>query len=118
MGGEDRQGAFGPPPRHSSSSSGTHPLEFSLSKSSAFHGGWVRLTISDIFFFVAFLGLTDFSIKRKSPRTAFDFWFSKDGGDRRFDECSEVEGGKYLSRVSAYLIDRSTLDEGSAQAHS
>jgi len=61
------------------------------------------------FFLTRMLGLTNYLARTQIPKNGLRFWFSK-RPDGTAAECSEL-GGKYLSTVPAFLIDRSELDE-------
>lgn len=61
------------------------------------------------FFLTRVLGLTNFLARTQIPKNGLRFWFYRNGKES-LAECSEL-GGKYLSTVPAYLIDRSVLDE-------
>lgn len=54
------------------------------------------------------LGLTQYLNEAHLLKQGMRFWFSNDR-TRTLDECSEI-GGRYLARVAAYQVDRSTLD--------
>jgi flavin-dependent dehydrogenase len=61
------------------------------------------------FFLTRMLGLTNYLVRTQIPKNGLRFWFSKDShGDAA--NCSEL-GGRYLSTVPAFLLDRSELDE-------
>lgn len=61
------------------------------------------------FFLTRMLGLTNYLVRTQIPKNGLRFWFSNksDGAAR---DCSEL-GGRYLSTVPAFLLDRSELDE-------
>ena len=61
------------------------------------------------FFLTRMLGLTNYLVQHQIPKNGLRFWFSKNPEGAPSD-CSEL-GGKYLSTVPAFLIDRSELDE-------
>jgi flavin-dependent dehydrogenase len=61
------------------------------------------------FFLTRVLGLTNFLARTQISKNGLRFWFYREGSGTLAD-CSEL-GGKYLSTVPAYLIDRSVLDE-------
>jgi flavin-dependent dehydrogenase len=61
------------------------------------------------FFLTRVLGLTNFLARTQISKNGLRFWFYREG-DGKLADCSEL-GGKYLSTVPAYLIDRSVLDE-------
>jgi flavin-dependent dehydrogenase len=55
------------------------------------------------------LGLTSFLTQTQLCKNGLRFWFNNDQtGDR--GDCSEI-GGKYLSTVPSFLVDRAVLDE-------
>jgi flavin-dependent dehydrogenase len=54
------------------------------------------------------LGLTQYLNEAHLVKQGMRFWFSN-GRTQALDECSEM-GGRYLARVAAYQVDRSTLD--------
>ena len=55
------------------------------------------------------LGLTRFLTQSQLCKNGLRFWFSNDQASG-IGECSEI-GGKYLSTVPSFLVDRSVLDE-------
>jgi flavin-dependent dehydrogenase len=61
------------------------------------------------FFLTRVLGLTNFLARTQISKNGLRFWFYREG-EGKLSDCSEL-GGKYLSTVPAYLIDRSVLDE-------
>ena len=61
------------------------------------------------FFLTRVLGLTNFLARTQISKNGLRFWFFCNS-DACLADCSEL-GGKYLSTVPAYLIDRSVLDE-------
>lgn len=61
------------------------------------------------FFLTRVLGLANFLARTQISKNGLRFWFYRNG-EEPLAECSEL-GGKYLSTVPAYLIDRSVLDE-------
>jgi len=61
------------------------------------------------FFLTRVLGLTNFLARTQISKNGLRFWFYREG-EGKLADCSEL-GGKYLSTVPAYLIDRSVLDE-------
>lgn len=61
------------------------------------------------FFLTRMLGLTNYLVRTQIPKNGLRFWFSN-RPDGAAGDCSEL-GGKYLSTVPAFLIDRSELDE-------
>jgi flavin-dependent dehydrogenase len=54
------------------------------------------------------LGLTQYLNEAHLMKQGMRFWFSNER-TKALDECSEI-GGRYLARVAAYQVDRSTLD--------
>ena len=54
------------------------------------------------------LGLTQYLNEAHLMKQGMRFWFSNERTSK-LDECSEI-GGRYLARVAAYQVDRSTLD--------
>src|SRR6185369_5740500 len=54
------------------------------------------------------LGLTQYLNEAHLVKQGMRFWFANEH-TRALDECSEI-GGRYLARVAAYQVDRSTLD--------
>jgi flavin-dependent dehydrogenase len=60
------------------------------------------------FFLCRVLGLTQYLTEHHLPKQGLRFWFANKE-TQEMDECSEV-GGKYLSRVGSFLVDRETLD--------
>jgi flavin-dependent dehydrogenase len=54
------------------------------------------------------LGLTQYLNEAHLVKQGMRFWFSNER-THTLDDCSEI-GGRYLARVAAYQIDRSTLD--------
>lgn len=61
------------------------------------------------FFLSRVLGLTGFLNETQLTKQGMRFWFSNPE-TRSLTDCSEV-GGRYLARVPAWQVDRSTLDE-------
>lgn len=61
------------------------------------------------FFLTRMLGLTNYLVRTQIPKNGLRFWFSK-GRDGKACDCSEL-GGRYLSTVPAFLLDRAELDE-------
>jgi flavin-dependent dehydrogenase len=55
------------------------------------------------------LGLTQYLNEAHLVKQGMRFWFVNDRA-RSLDECSEI-GGRYLSRIPAYQVDRAALDE-------
>lgn len=61
------------------------------------------------YFLCRVLGMTRFLTQTQMPKNGLRFWFSNQVcGD--LGDCSEV-GGKYLSTVPSFLVDRAVLDE-------
>jgi flavin-dependent dehydrogenase len=61
------------------------------------------------YFLSRVLGLTQFLNETQLTKQGMRFWFSRDDAHSLAD-CSEI-GGRYLARVPAWQVDRSTLDE-------
>lgn len=61
------------------------------------------------YFLSRVLGLTQFLNETQLTKQGMRFWFAN-GQARSLPECSEI-GGRYLARVPAWQVDRSTLDE-------
>jgi flavin-dependent dehydrogenase len=61
------------------------------------------------FFLLRVLGLADHLNEHHYVKQGLRFWFSNDQS-QKLDECSEI-GGKFLSRVPAFMVDRAVLDE-------
>jgi flavin-dependent dehydrogenase len=55
------------------------------------------------------LGLTQYLNEAHLVKQGMRFWFFNDRA-QSLDECSEI-GGRYLSRIPAYQVDRAALDE-------
>ncbi len=81
-----------------------------VEKSSAFtrRVGEATVEISG-YFLMRVLGLTQHLNQHHLSKNGLRFWFFNER-TQALDHCSEI-GGKYLSRVPSYLVDRSTLDE-------
>ncbi len=62
------------------------------------------------FFLTRVLGLTGFLAQTQISKNGLRFWYARQSGSGTLADCSEI-GGRYLSTVPAYLIDRSVLDE-------
>ena len=60
------------------------------------------------FFLGRVLGLTQYLNEAHLVKQGMRFWFANER-TRTLDDCSEI-GGRYLARVAAYQVDRSTLD--------
>jgi len=61
------------------------------------------------YFLTRCLGLTRYLNESHINKNGLRFWFTNER-TKTIEECGEI-GGKYLSRVGAYLIDRAGLDE-------
>jgi flavin-dependent dehydrogenase len=61
------------------------------------------------YFLCRVLGLTQFLTQTQMAKNGLRFWFSN-GQCADLGDCSEV-GGRYLSAVPSFLVDRSVLDE-------
>lgn len=61
------------------------------------------------YFLTRKLGLTRFLTRTQLCKNGLRFWFSGKGA-ANLGDCSEI-GGKYLSTVPSFLIDRSVVDE-------
>lgn len=61
------------------------------------------------YFLCRVLGLTQYLNEAHLVKQGMRFWFTNPGATT-LPDCSEI-GGKYLSRVPAFQVDRSTLDE-------
>lgn len=61
------------------------------------------------YFLTRVLGLTKYLNESHLNKHGLRFWFSNDK-TKTIADCAEI-GGKYWSRVPAYLVDRATLDE-------
>ncbi len=55
------------------------------------------------------LGLTQYLNEEHLNKQGLRFWFANERATQ-LDECSEI-GGRYLTRIAGYQVDRSTLDE-------
>lgn len=60
-------------------------------------------------FLTRVLGLYDYLVRNHLPKHGLRYWFS-DGPGRRLDEISEV-GGRKVSALPSFQLDRSKLDE-------
>ncbi len=60
-------------------------------------------------FLTRLLGLTQYLNEAHLVKQGMRFWFANQAA-RTLDQCSEI-GGRYLSRVPAFQVDRATLDE-------
>jgi flavin-dependent dehydrogenase len=81
-----------------------------LEKSSAFgrRVGEATVEISG-YFLCRVLRLTQYLNEAHLVKQGMRFWFTNEGAQTLAD-CSEI-GGKYLSRVAAFQVDRAALDE-------
>ena len=61
------------------------------------------------FFLNRVLDLTEHLNEKHYVKQGLRFWYSNDQA-KKFDDCSEV-GGKFLTRVPAFMVDRAVLDE-------
>ena len=61
------------------------------------------------YFLMRVLGLTSYLNHNHLNKNGLRFWFFNEH-TKTLDQCSEI-GGKYLSRVPSYLVDRATMDE-------
>lgn len=61
------------------------------------------------YFMCRVLGLTQFLTQTQLAKNGLRFWFSNDRA-ANLGECSEI-GGRYLSTVPSFLVDRAVLDE-------
>lgn len=61
------------------------------------------------YFMCRILGLTRFLTQTQLAKNGLRFWFAN-GDARDLGGCSEI-GGRYLSTVPSFLIDRSVVDE-------
>ena len=61
------------------------------------------------YFLTRVLGLANYLARTQISKNGLRFWFYRDG-EGSLGDCSEL-GGRQLSTIPAYLIDRSELDE-------
>lgn len=61
------------------------------------------------YFFCRVLGLTQFLTQTQLAKNGLRFWFSNEAC-KSVGDCSEI-GGKYLSTVPSFLVDRAVMDE-------
>lgn len=61
------------------------------------------------YFLTRVLGLSDHLNEHHYVKQGLRFWFANDRA-QKFDDCSEI-GGRFLSRVPAFMVDRAVLDE-------
>jgi flavin-dependent dehydrogenase len=81
-----------------------------IEKSTAFKRRVGEATVEvSAFFLGRVLGLTQYLNEAHLMKQGMRFWFFN-GQTQTLDDCSEI-GGRYLARVPAYQVDRSTLDE-------
>ena len=81
-----------------------------VEKSPAFERRVGESTIEiSTYFLTRVLGLSDHLNERHYVKQGLRFWFANERV-RKFDDCSEI-GGKFLSRVPAFMVDRAVLDE-------
>jgi flavin-dependent dehydrogenase len=81
-----------------------------IEKSSAFGRRVGEATVEVSSFFLGrVLGLTQHLNEAHLVKQGMRFWFFNDRA-RTLGECSEI-GGRYLSRVPSYQVDRAVLDE-------
>jgi flavin-dependent dehydrogenase len=81
-----------------------------VEKSTAFTRRVGEATVEiSAYFLGRVLGLTHYLNEAHLVKQGMRFWFANEQA-RTLEDCSEMGGG-YLSRVPAYQIDRSTLDE-------
>src|ERR1043166_281556 len=81
-----------------------------VEKSTAFSRRVGEATVEvSTYFLMRCLGLTQYLNENHLTKNGLRFWFHNER-TRALDDCSEI-GGKYLSRVPAYLVDRAALDE-------
>jgi flavin-dependent dehydrogenase len=81
-----------------------------IEKSAAFgrRVGEATVEISG-YFLCRVLGMTQYLNEAHLVKQGMRFWFTNSQA-KTLEDCSEI-GGKYLSRVPAFQVDRSTLDE-------
>ncbi|MDQ6632957.1 MAG: NAD(P)/FAD-dependent oxidoreductase [Verrucomicrobiota bacterium] len=81
-----------------------------IEKSTAFSRRVGEATVEvSTYFLMRSLGLTKFLNETQLNKNGLRFWFANEK-TKSLEDCSEI-GGRYLSRVPAYLVDRATLDE-------
>ena len=61
------------------------------------------------YFLTRVLGLADHLNEHHYVKQGLRFWFA-DASVEKFDDCAEI-GGRFLSRVPAFMVDRAVLDE-------
>jgi flavin-dependent dehydrogenase len=80
-----------------------------VEKSSAFPRKVGEATVEvSAFFLGRVLGLTQYLNEAHLVKQGMRFWFANER-TKTLEDCSEI-GGRYLARVAAYQVDRSTLD--------
>ncbi|MEO6181802.1 MAG: NAD(P)/FAD-dependent oxidoreductase [Verrucomicrobiota bacterium] len=81
-----------------------------IEKSTAFTRRVGEATVEvSTYFLTHSLGLTKYLNETQINKNGLRFWFANEQ-TQTIDQCSEI-GGRYLSRVPAYLVDRAALDE-------
>lgn len=81
-----------------------------VEKSTAFTRRVGEATVEvSTYFLTRSLGLTRYLNETQINKNGLRFWFANER-TQSIEQCSEI-GGKYLSRVPAYLVDRAALDE-------
>ena len=81
-----------------------------IERSAAFERRVGESTIEiSTFFLMRVLGLSDHLNEHHYVKQGLRFWYS-DSTVEKFDECGEI-GGRFLSRVPAFMVDRAVLDE-------
>ncbi len=81
-----------------------------IERSTAFERRVGESTIEiSTFFLNRVLGLAGHLNEHHYSKQGLRFWFHN-SDTRKFDDCSEI-GGKFLSRIPAFMVDRAVLDE-------
>src|SRR5437763_2203608 len=81
-----------------------------VEKSAAFGRRVGEATVEvSAYFLGRILGLTTYLNEAHLVKQGMRFWFCNNDSTT-LEDCSEI-GGRYMARVPAYQIDRSTLDE-------
>src|SRR5262245_50816222 len=81
-----------------------------LEKSTAFTRRVGEATVEvSTYFLGRVLGLTQYLNEAHLVKQGMRFWFYNERA-KSLEDCSEI-GGRYLARVPAFQVDRSTLDE-------
>ena len=81
-----------------------------IEKSAAFNRKVGEATVEiSTYFLTHSLGLTQYLNEAHLNKQGLRFWFANDQA-KTLEDCSEL-GGRYLSRVPSYLVDRAALDE-------